>query len=73
MPRGKSPSDTMLPRKKLDNVKFKFSPQKKNTNKHNQVFVKEFKFGLLSLTLKKGMNQFINIKLHLYLIKLSLL
>jgi hypothetical protein len=45
--------------KKVENVKFKYSPQKKNLNKYNQVFVKEFKFGLLSLQLKKGNYRFI--------------
>jgi hypothetical protein len=47
-------SDSYPIQKKVDNVKFKYSPQKKNLNNHNQVFVKEFKFGLLSLQLKKG-------------------
>lgn len=41
-------------RKKIEQAKFKYSPQKKNGIKHNQVFVKEFKFGLLCLQLKKG-------------------
>jgi hypothetical protein len=54
MPKPKGQSDAPLPRKKLDDTKFKYSPPPKNTNKHNQVFVQEFKFGLLSLTLKKG-------------------
>ena len=51
--------DSNLIRKKVENVKFKYSPQKKNLNKYNQVFVKEFKFGLLSLQLKKGNYRFI--------------
>jgi hypothetical protein len=45
--------------KKVESVKFKYSPQKKNLNKYNQVFVKEFIFGLLSLQLKKGNNSFL--------------
>jgi len=47
--------------KKVENVKFKCSPQKKNLNKHNQVFLKKFKSGLfsLSLQLKKGKYGFI--------------
>jgi hypothetical protein len=44
--KGKGQSDKILPRKKIDNVKIKYSLQKKNINKHNQVFVKEFNFGL---------------------------
>jgi hypothetical protein len=51
--------DSNLIRKKVENVKFKYSPQKKNLNKYNQVFVKEYKFGLLSLQLKKGNYRFI--------------
>jgi len=51
--------DSNLIRKKVENVKFKYSPQKKNLNKYNQVFVKEYKFGLLSLQLKKGNYSFI--------------
>ena len=43
----------------IKNVKFKYSPQKKNLNKYHRVFVKEFKFGLLSLQLKKGNYSFI--------------
>ncbi len=46
--------DSNLIRKKVESVKFKYSPQKRNLNKYNQVFVKEYKFGLLSLQLKKG-------------------
>jgi hypothetical protein len=46
----------MATRKKLTDVKFKYSPQKKSSNKFNQVFVKEYKFGLLSLILTKGSN-----------------
>ena len=45
----KDMSDKYPIRKKGENMKFKYSPQKKNSNEHNQVFVKEFKFGLLSL------------------------
>jgi hypothetical protein len=45
--------------KKVESVKFKYSPQKRNLNKYNQVFVKEFKFGLLSLQFKKGNNSFL--------------
>jgi hypothetical protein len=39
--------DSNLIWKKVENIKFKYSPQKKNLNKYNQVFVKEYKFGLL--------------------------
>jgi len=39
--------DSNLIRKKVESVKFKYSPQKRNLNKYNQVFVKEYKFGLL--------------------------
>jgi len=46
----------MATRKKLTDVKYKYSPQKKSSNKFNQVFVKEYKFGLLSLILTKGSN-----------------
>ncbi len=46
----------MATRKKLSDVKYKYSPQKKSSNKFNQVFVKEYKFGLLSLILTKGSN-----------------
>ncbi len=37
-------------------VKTKFSPTKKTSNKFNHAYVNGFKFGLLSLTLKKGNN-----------------
>ena len=37
-------------------VKTKFSPTKKNSNKFNHAYVTGYKFGLLSLTLKKGTN-----------------
>jgi hypothetical protein len=42
---GKVQGDKYLARKKVEKVKFKYSPQKKNINKHNQVFAKEVKFG----------------------------
>jgi hypothetical protein len=51
--------ESNLIRKKVESVKFKYSPQKRNLNKYNQVFVKEYKFGLLSLQLKKGNNSFL--------------
>jgi hypothetical protein len=51
--------ESNLIRKKVESVKFRYSPQKRNLNKYNQVFVKEFKFGLLSLQLKKGNNSFL--------------
>ena len=37
-------------------IKTKFSPTKKSSNKFNHVYVNGYKFGLLSLTLKKGNN-----------------
>jgi hypothetical protein len=40
-------------RKSLGDVKVKYSPVKKSNNKHNNVFVKGYKFGLMSLELKK--------------------
>jgi hypothetical protein len=33
--------------KKVESVKFKYSPQKRNLNKYNQVFVKEYKLQLV--------------------------
>jgi hypothetical protein len=41
-----------LPNRK--DVKNKFSPRKKTLNKFNHAYVNGFKFGLLSLKLKKG-------------------
>lgn len=52
-------SDPMVSLKKNQCNKFKFSPQKKSSEKSNQVFVKEYKFGLMSLTLKKGESLFL--------------
>lgn len=49
----------IVPLKKNLCSKFKFSPQKKTMDKSNPVFVKEYKFGLLSLTLKKGKTDFV--------------
>jgi hypothetical protein len=43
-----------FPLKKNMRSNFKYSPQKKTADKSNQVFVKEYKFGVISLTLKKG-------------------
>jgi len=43
-------------RKKIKQTKFKHSPQKKSAVKHNQVCVKEYKFGLISLQLKMVRN-----------------
>jgi hypothetical protein len=37
-------------------VKAKFSPTKKTLNKFNNAYVNGYKFGLLTLTLKKGTN-----------------
>ncbi len=37
-------------------MKTKFSPTKKSSNKFNHAYVNGYKFGLLSLTLKKGTN-----------------
>jgi len=41
-------------RKNLDDGKVKYSPVKKSSNKHNIVFIREYKFGLLVLELKKS-------------------
>jgi hypothetical protein len=41
-------------RKDLGSIKHKFSPVKKMPSKHNYVFVKGFKFGLMCLELKKS-------------------
>jgi hypothetical protein len=41
-------------RKSIADVKNKYSPSKKITNKANNVFLKAYKFGLLTLQLKKG-------------------
>jgi hypothetical protein len=41
-------------RKDLGSIKHKFSPVKKIPSKHNNVFVKGFKFGLMCLKLKKS-------------------
>lgn len=49
-------ADQIPVRKTFNGVKIKYSPLKKFVQKHNQVFVKEYKFGLLSLTLKKGIS-----------------
>ena len=57
--------DSNLIRKKVESVKFKYSPQKRNLNKYNQVFVKEYKFGLLSLQLKKVIIVFSDIMVYL--------
>ena len=47
-------AEPTFPLKKNMRSNFKYSPQKKTTDKSNQVFVKEYKFGVISLTLKKG-------------------
>jgi hypothetical protein len=47
-------AEPTLPLKENLRSSFKYSPQKKTTDKSNQVFVKEYKFGVISLTLKKG-------------------
>ena len=41
-------------RKDLGSIKLKFSPVKKMSSKHNNVFIKGFKFGLMCLELKKS-------------------
>ncbi len=40
-------------RKRLNDVKVKQSPVKKQNNKYNNVFVKGYKFGLMTLEFKK--------------------
>jgi hypothetical protein len=40
-------------RKSLNDVKVKNSPVKKHNNKYNNVFVKGYKFGLMTLEFKK--------------------
>jgi len=45
---------TLPARKDLGSIKHKFSPVKKMPSKHNNVFVKGFKFGLMCLELKKS-------------------
>jgi hypothetical protein len=47
-------AEPTFPLKKNLRSNFKYSPQKKTTDKSNQVFVTEYKFGVISLTLKKG-------------------
>ena len=44
---------TLPARKDLGSIKHKFSPVKKMSSKHNNVFIKAFKFGLMCLELKK--------------------
>jgi hypothetical protein len=39
--------------KSLNDVKVKYSPIKKSNNKHNNVFDKGYKFGLMTLEFKK--------------------
>jgi hypothetical protein len=41
-------------RKDLGSIKHKFSPMKKMPSKHNNIFVKGFKFNLMCLELKKS-------------------
>jgi hypothetical protein len=36
-------------RKSLNDIKVKYSPIKKSNNKHNNVFVKGYQFGLITL------------------------
>ena len=43
-------------RKKLSEVKTKYSPMRKNMNNVNNGYVKGYKFGLMSLQLKKSSN-----------------
>jgi len=40
-------------RKSLNDVKVKYSPAKKQNNKYNNVFVRGYKFGLMTLEFKK--------------------
>jgi len=47
-------AEPTFPLKKNMRSNFKYSPQKKTADKSNQVFVKEYKFGVILLTLKKG-------------------
>jgi ABC-type sulfate transport system substrate-binding protein len=49
-----SNSATASTRKNLHDVKVRYSPITKAYNKYNNVFVKEFKFGLLSLKSKNS-------------------
>ena len=39
--------------KSLNDVKVKYSPAKKQSNKYNNVFVRGYKFGLMTLEFKK--------------------
>ena len=47
-------AEPTFPLKKNMHSNFKYLPQKKTADKSNQVFVKEYKFGVITLTLKKG-------------------
>jgi hypothetical protein len=49
-----SSNKTYPARKDLGSIQHKFSPMKKMPAKHNNVFVKGFKFGLMCLELKKS-------------------
>jgi hypothetical protein len=49
-----SNSATTPTRKNLCDVKIRYSPFKKAYNKYKNVLMKEYKFGLLSLELKKS-------------------
>ena len=40
-------------RKSLNDVKVKYSPAKKQNNKYKNVFVRGYKFGLMTLEFKK--------------------
>jgi len=44
-------------RKSLNDVKVKYSPAKKQSNKYNNVFVRGYKFGLMTLEFKKFSDQ----------------
>jgi hypothetical protein len=48
-----SSNKTSPARKSLTDVKVKYSPVKKKNNKYNNVFVKGYKFGLMTLEFKK--------------------
>jgi hypothetical protein len=48
-----SSNKTSPARKSLTDVKVKYSPVKKKNNKYNNVFVKGYKFGLMTFEFKK--------------------
>jgi hypothetical protein len=52
-----SSNKTSPVRKSLNDVKVKYSPVKKQNNKYNNVFVRGYKFGLMTLEFKKFSDQ----------------